>query len=77
MAYVILLNIQSEYLLSKILKRQTLTKIGMWSYSLYIWQQLFIGIGFWMPFLRWLNFLPVAGLLVAKLIILVFVACLS
>ncbi|MDB5013048.1 MAG: Peptidoglycan/LPS O-acetylase OafA/YrhL, contains acyltransferase and SGNH-hydrolase domain [Daejeonella sp.] len=76
-AYVILLNIHSENFLCKILNNRILVQIGLVSYSLYIWQQLFIGKYFWMPFLRWLNFLPFAGIVVAKLIILFCLANLS
>jgi peptidoglycan/LPS O-acetylase OafA/YrhL len=69
-AFVILLNIQSANFLSKILSSPVLVNIGRWSYSLYIWQQLFIGKFFWIPCLRWLNPLPVSMILLLKLIIL-------
>lgn len=69
-AGVILLNIGSENFLSKILSNPILIKIGIWSYSLYIWQELFIGRFFWLPWLRWLNNYPVLVILLIKLIIL-------
>jgi peptidoglycan/LPS O-acetylase OafA/YrhL len=41
MAYIIILNLHADNLLAKMLNLRLLTWIGLLSYSLYIWQQLF------------------------------------
>jgi peptidoglycan/LPS O-acetylase OafA/YrhL len=76
-AYVIILNIQSENLLSKILSSRILVKIGIWSYSMYMWQQIFIGNFFWIPWLRGLNTYPLLIIILLKLSFLFPIAYLS
>ncbi|RYE12396.1 MAG: acyltransferase, partial [Sphingobacteriaceae bacterium] len=47
--YVILLSIKGDDLLSTILNNRFLTKMGTLSYSIYIWQELFVGGPAWQP----------------------------
>lgn len=77
-ALVILLNISSENLLSKLLSTKIFVKIGMLSYSLYIWQQ-FIAYRhyFWIPWLKGLNTLPDLLIIGIKFLIIFPIAYLS
>ncbi len=76
-AYVILLNIRSQNFLSKILSNRILVKIGILSYSIYIWQQIFIGKFFWIPWLKELNSLPLIFVIVLKLVFMIPIAYIS
>jgi peptidoglycan/LPS O-acetylase OafA/YrhL len=69
-AYVILLNVQTTNFLSKFLSNRILSKIGVLSFSIYIWQELFIGKLFWIPCLQWLNPYPFGVVVVAKLVLI-------
>jgi len=68
-ALIILLNLQSDNFLSKILTSRILVKIGVLSFSLYIWQQLFIGNRFWTPGLQHLNHLPFKIVMMIKFLL--------
>ncbi|SDS97177.1 Peptidoglycan/LPS O-acetylase OafA/YrhL, contains acyltransferase and SGNH-hydrolase domains [Mucilaginibacter mallensis] len=76
-AYVILLNIRSQNFLSKILSNRILVKIGILSYSIYMWQQIFIGKFFWIPWLKELNSLPLIFIIALKLVFMIPIAYIS
>ena len=76
-AYVILLNIRSQNFLSKILSNPILVKIGILSYSLYTWQEIFLGKFFWIPWLKGLNSLPLIVIILLKLIFMIPIAFIS
>jgi peptidoglycan/LPS O-acetylase OafA/YrhL len=67
-AYAIVLSINNKSLLSVILENGILVKIGILSYSLYIWQELFIGSRAWQPWLQMLNGYPVYFIILVKVI---------
>ncbi len=76
-AWVILLNLSRNNFLSVILSNQGLVKIGVISYGLYIWQQLFIGNGTWQPWLKPFHNYPYAVLIVVKLVMVFSIAFIS
>jgi peptidoglycan/LPS O-acetylase OafA/YrhL len=76
-AYVILLSINSKSFLSVILSSRVMLRIGVLSYSLYIWQQLFVGPNTWQPWMRGFNGEPMWVLLVLKLVFVFAIATVS
>jgi peptidoglycan/LPS O-acetylase OafA/YrhL len=69
--WVILLNLGKHNLLSAILGSRILVKVGIISYSLYLWQQLFIGRQTWQPWLKpFHDYSP--GVLIAVKLVIVF-----
>ena len=76
-AYVILLNIYSNNFLTKVLSNPILIKIGILSYSLYMWQELFLGRFFWIPWLKFLNTMPLLVIIFIKFILLIPIAFIS
>lgn len=75
--YVILLSIKGNTFLSAILNNVLLVKVGVLSYSLYIWQQLFIGGLPWQPWLYSWSAYPLAVVIVLKVICIVLLASAS
>jgi peptidoglycan/LPS O-acetylase OafA/YrhL len=71
-AYVLASVLKNRNLLTMLLEKKVLVNIGIISYSVYIWQQLFIGVRAWEPWLISLRSLPLCGLILIKLV-LVFV----
>jgi len=76
-AYTILLSINSVNFLSVMLNNRILVKIGILSYSLYIWQQLFIGARVWQPWLAPLHGYPLPLLITIKFLCIFIMAYLS
>jgi peptidoglycan/LPS O-acetylase OafA/YrhL len=76
-AYIILLIISTPNFLSTILKSSVLVKIGVLSYSIYIWQQLFIGINNSQPWLQICRGYPVYIIFFIKLIVIFLISTLS
>lgn len=76
-ACAILLSINTENLLSRILGSAFLIRVGILSYSLYIWQQLFVGPNAWQPWLHWFIGCPVWGLMLFKLLFVFMIAAAS
>ncbi len=76
-AFVIVINVQSTNFLSAILNNRLLKKIGVLSFSIYIWQELFIGKWFWIPWLKWINSYPFWVVVLAKLILILPIAYFS
>ena len=68
-ALIILINLQSDNFFSRILTSRVLIKIGVLSFSLYIWQQLFIGYRFWAPGFQYLNHLPFNMVILIKFLL--------
>ncbi|MDO3645322.1 acyltransferase [Mucilaginibacter sp. L3T2-6] len=66
-AWVILISLRGNDFLARILCNSAILKIGLWSYSLYIWQELFIGANAWQPWMRFLKNCPFYLLLFSKL----------
>ena len=76
-AAVILINLHSENFLTRILNNPILMKIGVLSYSLYIWQQIFIGGLFRIPGLMTLNTLPFIIVIMVKFALIFPIAYIS
>lgn len=76
-AWIILLNLRTKNLLSVILESRVLVKIGVISYSLYIWQQLFIGSRSFLPWVKPFNDHPLGLFIVIKLISVFIIAFVS
>jgi peptidoglycan/LPS O-acetylase OafA/YrhL len=76
-AYVILLNINAVNFLSVILKNVILVRIGIISYGLYVWQELFLGNHVWQPWLKGWTGLPFFIVLTLKLLCVLVIAHLS
>ncbi len=67
-ALVIILSISRKDFLSVLLSSPFLRRIGILSYSIYIWQELFIGRQPWQPWLHFFTGYPLWVLIVFKLI---------
>jgi peptidoglycan/LPS O-acetylase OafA/YrhL len=75
---VIILCVQSKNFLSKLLSNKIMVKIGILSYSLFIWQQIIAAkYYFWIPGLRELNTLPSLAMTVIRFALLFPIAYLS
>lgn len=76
--YVIILSVNGKNsLLSAILNNVLLVKAGTLSYSLYVWQELFIGGLPWQPWLKSWNGYPLQLIIVSKLICVFLIASIS
>ncbi|MGN6177784.1 MAG: acyltransferase family protein [Mucilaginibacter sp.] len=67
-AFAIMFALQPGTLLYNVLSNNLMVWIGMLSYSLYIWQQLFIGANAWQPWMRSLRGYPLWQLIAIKLV---------
>lgn len=76
-AFAILFALQPGNLFSKILSDRRLIRLGILSYSLYIWQQLFVGTNAWQPWMRPLHNLATWQLILVKLVAVFIIASLS
>lgn len=76
-SYVVLLSIKGNGLLSTILNNGYLRKVGTLSYSIYIWQELFIGGPAWQPWLQSWTGMPMALVIVLKVPCVVLLASVS
>ena len=76
-AYVILLSLNKENFLSGVLKNPILVKAGIISYSLYLWQQLFIGVNAWQPWMKFFYGYPIGVLVIIKLIMVLLISFIS
>lgn len=77
MGYVIVLITNRFGFLSAIVNNSILVKVGILSYSLYIWQELFIGKRPWQPWLHSLQGYPLYIIIIIKLVSLAIIALLS
>ena len=75
-AYAILLDLKIS-LLGRILAHPALVKTGIISYSLYIWQQPFLGIHTWQPWMHAFSAYPLWLLIIVRLIIVFALASAS
>jgi peptidoglycan/LPS O-acetylase OafA/YrhL len=75
--YVIVLSLNGQSFLALVLKNTTLVWIGIISYSLYMWQELFIGLKGWQAWLHGLYHCPIWGLIIIKLVIIFAIAAAS
>ena len=76
-ACALITAIYHKNLLSSILTSKLITWVGILSYSLYIWQQLFVGAKPWQPWLRLFHNYPLWLLLITKLIFIFIIARVS
>jgi peptidoglycan/LPS O-acetylase OafA/YrhL len=76
-AFAIILTINRQCFLSAILCTSFFRRIGMVSYSIYIWQELFIGSRAGEPWLHAFSSYPVWAVMILKLIIISLVVSLS
>jgi peptidoglycan/LPS O-acetylase OafA/YrhL len=77
MCFVILLSFGKNSLLSTILTNRVLMRVGILSYSLYIWQEFFIGTFVWQPWFKFLQAWPIGELITLKLVSVFLIAYLS
>ena len=73
-AWIILLNLKKRGLLSAILTNPVFIKVGIISYSLYVWQELFIGNRSFPPWMRPFHDCPLGLFIVLKLVVVFFIA---
>lgn len=73
----IVLSIGRNDFLSRILGNAVLRRIGMSSYSIYIWQELFISAGAWQPWLHALIGSPGWLLIIIKLMAIAVIVVIS
>ena len=76
-AFVILFNLSKKGFLSVILESWILTRIGILSYSLYVWQQLFSGNRLWQPWLKPFSFCSHGELMIVKFAMVTILAFIS
>lgn len=76
-SYVILLGIKGKSLLSWVLNNAFLRRIGKLSYSIYIWQELFIGGPPWQPWLQSWRGIPLEVVIILKMICVFLLASAS
>jgi len=76
-ALAIVITTGSGDVLTKILSGAIIKRVGIISYSIYIWQQLFIGTKEWQPWLHFLKDLPLWLPMLIKLAVIVLLACAS
>ncbi|MBD1392659.1 acyltransferase family protein [Mucilaginibacter glaciei] len=76
-AMVITFTINRKDFLSLILSSKLLRRIGVLSYSIYIWQELFIGLVAWQPWLVTFRALPIWTLMMVKLLAIIIIAIAS
>lgn len=77
MGLAIVLSLNKHGLLSSILSNVILVRLGIISYSIYIWQELFIGVGAWQPWMQPLHNYPLYLLIIIKLLIVFTIAFVS
>jgi peptidoglycan/LPS O-acetylase OafA/YrhL len=77
LAMVIPLSLKSDGLLTTILKKRALVFTGIISYSIYLWQQLFIGVHVWQSWMMTFQAYPVWLLIVLRAILTTVIALLS
>jgi peptidoglycan/LPS O-acetylase OafA/YrhL len=70
-AVTIISNLNSQSIFSRILEQKLMVRVGVLSYSLYIWQQLFTHRQ------PWASFSPFAGSLIPNLLMLILVTYVS
>jgi peptidoglycan/LPS O-acetylase OafA/YrhL len=75
--FVIFLDLSGRSFLSVILENPIIVKIGVISYSVYIWQQLFSGATYWEPWLMPFQHLSPAVILFPKLVVVFLISLLS
>ncbi|MEO7211286.1 MAG: acyltransferase [Mucilaginibacter sp.] len=71
------ISISHKDLLSKLLNTAFLTTMGALSYSIYIWQELFIGVKAFQPWMQYFTQLPMWGIILVKLIFLAIIVSFS
>jgi peptidoglycan/LPS O-acetylase OafA/YrhL len=76
-SYSIAISLNSNNLLATILKNEALVGIGLISYSIYVWQGLFLGMYAWEPWLSPLNQLPLYAIFIIKLVVIFITAFFS
>lgn len=72
-AMVILFSLKGRGFLSS----RLLVRTGLISYSMYIWQELFIGTNTWQPWLRFMDGYPMVIIIMVKLGLLLLISTLS
>ena len=68
-AFIVVLSFGQKGPLIRILTSKILMRIGVLSYSLYIWQQLLVGPNTWQPWMRYLYGLPLWQLILFKTLV--------
>jgi peptidoglycan/LPS O-acetylase OafA/YrhL len=75
--FVITTILNKRNLLAAILNSEILVRIGVLSYSLYIWQQLFVGPNAWQPWMSSLRNAPLWEMIIIKIVAVFIVALIS
>jgi peptidoglycan/LPS O-acetylase OafA/YrhL len=76
-AYVIILTLNTPDFLATVLNTGVLVRIGILSYSVYVWQQLFIGINNVQPWLHFLKDYPDSIVFILKFPVIFLIGTLS
>ncbi|RWY55499.1 acyltransferase family protein [Mucilaginibacter gilvus] len=71
------ISISHKDFLSKLLSTAFLTTMGVLSYSIYIWQELFIGVKAFQPWMQYFTLLPMWGVILVKLAFLAIIVSFS
>jgi peptidoglycan/LPS O-acetylase OafA/YrhL len=77
LGYCTVLSVKTDDLFASILKSRFLVSIGIISYSIYIWQELFIGLRPWEPWLSFWRGYPLYLFTILKLACMVTIAFIS
>jgi len=77
LAWMLVILVHDRDWLSRIFKSKFFIYTGILSYSVYLWQQPFIGSRAWEPWLHPLRGLPLPVLIVIKLVLITAIACAS
>lgn len=73
----IMLSVSRDDFLSWLLSNRILRRVGILSYSIYIWQELFIGVLPWQPWLHTFKGYPLWVLIIVKLVAITIIAMAS
>ena len=73
-AWIILLNLKKSGLLSAILTNPVFVKVGIISYSLYVWQELFVGNRSFPPWMKPFHNCPLGLFVMLKLVSVFLIA---
>lgn len=76
-AFVIVFSFGQKGPLIQILTSKILMRIGILSYSLYIWQQLFVGSNTWQPWMHFLRGHPLWQLIILKMLVVFVISFFS
>lgn len=75
--FVTITILSGKSVLKNVLSSRVIIRIGMLSYSLYIWQQLFVGPNAWQPWMTGLGSVPLWAMIIMKILAVFILALVS